>query len=120
MMSFPNLDQVLSVVIALAPVLSIVVPFLYQLLLSKLPAKQRDELSQLVQAGVQMAEQAGSGQTGAQKKQMAVDAINQAAKAAGVKVDPVLVNMLIEAAVYMMNQNQPPASPPVGGAFKAN
>ena len=101
--------QVITIITALAPIypfLFALAAALFQWLITKLPKNRQTEVNQVVQTVVQGVEQCGAGKTGAEKKQMAVSMINTILNSLHVAVSPTLVDALIEAAVYGLNQNQ--------------
>lgn len=104
-MTFPSLAQVVTVLVALSPILGIILPFFYQLLMGKLPAQQRVLLQELVQAGVKAAESLNA--PGDAKKQIAVESIAALCKEFGINASNSAISTLIEAAVYEMHQVQP-------------
>lgn len=102
-MSFQN------VIVLLGLVLPLLVPVggaLYQLFLHHLPANQRMELESVVQTVVSGVEQGLAGQSPDAKKQAAVSAVSLLAKQFHLNLNPSVVGMLIEAAVYELNQSQ--------------
>lgn len=113
-----------ALVSALLPLALAVAGFLYQVLLHHLPANQQAMLSSLANSVVSAVEKQHAGENSATKKAAAVDAINALAKAFHLSVNSTLVNMLVEAAVYEMDQfsglapSAPatPSDPGVGGA----
>lgn len=104
-MTFPNLAQVITVLVALSPILGIILPFFYQLLMSKLPAQQRTLLQELVQAGVKAAESLNA--PGDAKKQVAIESIAALCKEFGISASDAAISTLIEAAVFEIHQLQP-------------
>lgn len=105
-MTFPNLSQTVTVLVGLSPILAIILPFLYQLLMSKLPAQQRALLQEIVQAGVKAAELSNA--PGDVKKQMATQSIATLCKNFGISASGKAISALIEAAVYEIHQLQHP------------
>lgn len=118
----------LETLIALLPILIPVGGFLYHLLVSKLPPSRAEQLAHLSNAidtvvrGVE--QEQGSGASGAVKKAAAVQAVNEIVAyfqkrgivPAGVPVS--LLDMLIEEAVFSLNQNAPaPVSLPANVGF---
>lgn len=80
---------------------------LYHVLCNRLPQSQHDMLDTLTQTVVHGIEQSANGDmSSAAKKAAAVAAVNQLAKAYGLTkyLNPTVVDMLIEAAVYEFNQ----------------
>ena len=112
---FPSLEQVLSVLSAALPLLAIIVPYLAALLLHKLPANQQSLLAGFVEKCVAAAEQLKAGEPGDVKKQYAVESVLALCKRFGVNANPVIVGVLVEAAVQQLNASQPqpvfPSSP---------
>lgn len=101
-------------------VLPILVPAgqaLLQHLLERLPSARRAQLESIVMVVVHGVEQSASGVPSDVKKQDAVNAVVEMAKAAGLSrfASPTAVSMLIEAAVYELNTAQHDA----GGAVPA-
>lgn len=107
--------QILALVSALLPFLVSLATYLAHSLLSRLPKNRQAQLSALAADAVHAAEQLGSGQSGAVKKQIATDLITKLAADFGVKVNQSLISGLIEAAVYSMNavSSQPQPTRPV-------
>lgn len=103
-MTFPNLSQTVTVLVGLSPILAIILPFLYQLLMSKLPAQQRALLQEIVQAGVKAAELSNA--PGDVKKQLATQSIAALCKDFGLNASDGAISTLIEAAVYEIHQLQ--------------
>lgn len=108
-MTFPSLEEVVSVIVALSPLFAILIPYLYQLLTGSLSAKNRALVNELVDTGVNVAEQIGAGMPGDKKKQIALNSIENLSAHYGVKLDPAITSDLIEAAVGLMNQYKAPA-----------
>lgn len=105
-MTLPNLSQIVTIIVGLSPILAIILPFLYQLLMSKLPARQRALLQEVVQAGVKAAEQSHA--PGDVKKQMAIQSIATLCKDFGINASDGAISALVEAAVYEIHQLQHP------------
>jgi len=105
-MTFPNLSQTVTVLVGLSPILAVIIPFLYQLLMSKLPAQQRALLQEVVQSGVKAAELSNA--PGDVKKQMATQSIATLCKDFGINASDGAVSALVEAAVYEIHQLQHP------------
>jgi LL-H family phage holin len=102
-------NQIITIITALTPLY----PFLFALaavlfhwLVAKLPHNQQAMLNQIVQVAVSAVEQMGAGKTGLEKKQMAIKMIRDILQGLHITVSPALINALIEAAVYGINQSQ--------------
>lgn len=102
--------QVLTLITALTPVY----PFLFALaavlfkwLMSILPKDRQAEVNRVVQIVVQGVEQSGADKPGSEKKQIAVAIVNTILNNLRITVSPTLVDAMIEAAVYTINQSQP-------------
>ncbi|HVB24916.1 MAG TPA: phage holin, LLH family [Ktedonobacteraceae bacterium] len=116
--------QVLTMITALTPVY----PFLFALaavmfkwLIATLPKDRQAEVNQVVQMVVQGVEQCANGKSGPEKKQMAVTRISTVLNSLHISVPPMLVDAMIEATVYGINQSQPISLPsvPVNQALQA-
>jgi Bacteriophage holin of superfamily 6 (Holin_LLH) len=102
-MIMDSLFIVSNLIIALLPFLSLLAAYLYKIIAAKLPEAQRQILEQFVQFGVQMAEQVGG--SGAQKKAIALQAIDQLFHTFNMPVpDDAAVDTMIESAVFLVNQ----------------
>ena len=114
-----TLEQALAILTPAMPFLLALAAALYQGLLQRLPAAQHTQLANIASTVVSGVEQASSvgAMSSADKKTAAVTAVTSIAKAAGLGkfASPTLVNMLIEAAVYEMNQYSTSASSSVLG-----
>lgn len=102
-------NQIITIITALTPLY----PFLFALaavlfhwLVAKLPHNQQAMLNQIVQVAVSAVEQMGAGKTGQEKKQMAIQMISDILQDLHITISPVLINALVEAAVYGINQSQ--------------
>lgn len=116
--------QVLTMITALTPLY----PFLFALaavmfkwLIATLPKDRQAEVNQVVQMVVQGVEQCANGKSGPEKKQMAVTRISTVLNSLHISVPPMLVDAMIEATVYGINQSQPISLPsvPVNQALQA-
>jgi|GEM_PF-3719073 len=104
-MTFPSLPQAVTALIGLSPILAVIIPFLYQLLMGKLPAQQRTLLQEVVQAGVKAAELSHA--PGDVKKQIATQSIAALCKDFSLNASDAAISALVEAAVYEIHQLQP-------------
>jgi hypothetical protein len=113
----PLFQAVLTVVIGSAPIVGVVGPFIYKLLVGLLPKNDQFFISDLVQSAVKASEQFKAGESSSNKKQFAMDSANALLSSMGVKMSPQAVDALIEAAVFELNQNgvksAAPAAAPV-------
>lgn len=116
--------QILTIITALTPLY----PFLFALavalfkwLMTKLPKDRQAEINQVIQTVVQGVEQSGAGKSGPEKKQMAVAMVSTILNSLHITVSPTLIDAMIEATVYTINQSQPVSLPtvPVNQAIQA-
>ena len=116
--------QILAIVTALTPLY----PFLFALaaalfkwLMTKLPKDRQTEVNQVIQTVVHGIEQSGAGKSGPEKKQMAVVMVSNILNGLHITVSPTLIDAMIEATVYGINQSQPISLPtvPVNQAIQA-
>jgi LL-H family phage holin len=109
-------NQVITVITALTPLypfLFALAALLFQRLAAKLPHNQQAMLKQIAQLVVSAVEQMGAGKTGQEKKQMAVDMIENILQSFHITISSVLIDALVESAVYGINQGQSIKLPPV-------
>jgi len=103
-------SQMIAAAITLLPVLAPFLVALYHFLVAQLPANRRDNLTGLVRSAVLAAEQvyANSPGSGQAKEQFV---LSKVADATGGRLNPALVKVLLEEAVYCLNeaQGRPPA-----------
>jgi hypothetical protein len=96
-------EQTIALIAAATPFVISLAGVLFKWLVAKLPQSKQATALQLVQIGVHAAEQVGAGQSGAAKKKIAEDFINDSLAALGLKVNPALINAAIEAMVFNLN-----------------
>lgn len=103
-----SFSQVVSVLLALSPILVPVMVIVYQYIAAHIqPAlKQHPVLMQLVDSVVTGVEQEFAGAQGAEKKQAALTMLVELCKHYGISIDPSLLSVLIESYVYQMKQYQ--------------
>lgn len=110
--------QIITIITALTPLY----PFLFALaaalfkwLIALLPQDRQAEVSQIIQTVVQGVEQTSTGKSGPEKKQAAVGMVNTILSSLHITLSTTLVDAMIEAAVYAINQNQPLNLPTLPG-----
>ncbi|GHO66094.1 hypothetical protein KSC_049860 [Ktedonobacter sp. SOSP1-52] len=113
-----NFYQLLIVLlpIVLPPLIS-VSSVLYKKLIQNLPEQRRSMVEQVVNSVVSAIEQtANDVTTSADKKQAAVTLVQQVLKELGIPASPTTISVMIEAAVYALNQ-APTASTPGNNGY---
>lgn len=104
---------IITALIPLYPFLFALAAVLFKWLVTQLPKNRQTEITQVVHMVVQGVEQLGAGKAGPEKKQMAVGMVNTILNSLHIPVSPALVDAMIEAAVYGINQSQPMNLPTV-------
>lgn len=104
-----TIEQIVIIFQVVFPVLVAVVAVAYRFVVSKLPASQRAQATDIINHTVQAVEQTQSAVPGPNRKVQAEALINSLLKTAGVKVSPELVDVLIESAVFAVNKAVPTA-----------
>ncbi len=97
-----NAPQLITVLIALAPVLAPAVLTFVAYVVSKLTQAQQGMLHQFAQDTVRAVEQLGAGKSNTEKKSMAVLMLANILKQYGIKSDPQLLDTLIESYVNQL------------------
>ncbi|GHO75891.1 hypothetical protein KSD_36620 [Ktedonobacter sp. SOSP1-85] len=113
-----NLYQLLIVLlpIVLPPLIS-VSSVLYKKLIQNLPEQRRSMVEQVVNSVVSAIEQtANDVTTSADKKQAAVTLVQQVLKELGIPASPTTISVMIEAAVYTLNQVSTTSTPSNNGS----
>ena len=116
-----NLYQLLIVLlpIVLPPLIS-VSSVLYKKLIQNLPEQRRSMVEQVVNSVVSAIEQtANDVTTSADKKQAAVTLVQQVLKELGIPASPTTISVMIEAAVYALNQVSTTSTPSNNGSAQA-
>ncbi|EFH86838.1 phage holin, LLH family [Ktedonobacter racemifer] len=116
-----NLYQLLIVLlpIVLPPLIS-VSSVLYKKLIQNLPEQRRSMVEQVVNSVVSAIEQtANDVTTSADKKQAAVTLVQQVLKELGIPASPTTISVMIEAAVYALNQMSTTSTPSNNGSAQA-
>lgn len=106
-------DQIIALLSALGPFLVSLAVYLYNLLISKLPANQRPIITEVAQMAVNAAEQLGNGASGTSKKVFATGFLESSLKAHGIIINDEYISALIESAVHQANSLKAPVNPPV-------
>lgn len=99
-----TIEQIVIVFQLVFPVLVAGVAVAYRFVISKLPASQRAQATEIVNHAVQAIEQTQASVPGPNRKVQAEALINGLLKSAGVKASPELVDVLIESAVFAVNK----------------
>lgn len=100
--------QILSLTGVLLPFLASLAAYLYKRFVPASKQEQFAHAAQVASSVVQAVEQACAAMSGPDKKAEATRLINQLLAQAGIKVDPTLVEVLIEQMVLALNQMQSP------------
>ncbi len=102
--------QVITIITALTPLYPFLIALaaaLFQGLITLLPKDRQKEVYQVIQTVVQGVEQSSAGKSGPEKKQMALGMVNTILSSLHITLPPTLIDALIEASVYALNQSHP-------------
>lgn len=96
-------EQIVALVVALMPLITMLAGVGYRYLISRLPESQRATTERIVASAVRSVEQFAADQlTGPEKRARALELIHSLLPNA----DPQLVEMLLEEAVYLLPKNR--------------